>query len=90
MGIIPGGKDGKNREPGGSGGKSVRRELLDEAVLAVQNDLAMAQPPITVPFCAFNVGSTTPLPPASPPLPCTHTSHFVPPSSHLRPYFVIP
>ena len=58
VGIIPGGKAGKSREPGGSGGKSIRRELLDEAVLAVQHDLAIAQPPITVPFCAFNVRCT--------------------------------
>ena len=57
VGIIPGGKGGKSREPGGSGGKSIRRELLDEAVFKVQNDMATAQPPISIPYCAFNVSA---------------------------------
>ena len=54
VGLIPGGKEGKKREPTGSGGKSIRRELLDEVCLAVQEELRAAS--FTIPYCAFNGG----------------------------------
>lgn len=40
VGIFPGGREGKATEPNGSGGKSFRRELLDEVCVAVQHELA--------------------------------------------------
>ena len=54
VGIIPGGKEGKQQQPGGSGGKSIRRELLDELCLAVQHELSTGG--FSIPYCAFNGG----------------------------------
>ena len=36
VGMIPGGREGKERQPGGSGSSTLSRESLDEAVLRLQ------------------------------------------------------
>eukprot|EP00736_Rhodelphis_marinus_P005157 Rmarinus@m.14178 len=56
VGIVPGGKQAKIEIPVGSGGKSIRRELLDECVFAVQ-DALKERSDINIPYCAFNGGS---------------------------------
>eukprot|EP00947_MAST-08B_sp_MAST-8B-sp1_P002849 g2849.t1 len=53
-GIVPGGSDA----PGNCGGKKIRRELLDEAVLSVQEALReKVSAANDVPWCAFNGGN---------------------------------
>ena len=42
--------------PVGHGSEKLKTEALDEVVLRAQRCLATAQPPITLPFCAFNGG----------------------------------
>ena len=39
VGMIPGGREGKERQPGGSGSSTLSRESLDEAVLRLQQEL---------------------------------------------------
>ena len=67
-GLIPGGKAGKAKQPGGSGKSSLPREALDEACFRLQAELgahcdaanaeaaAGGGAPVP-PFCAFNGGS---------------------------------
>lgn len=55
IGMVPGGPEGKQLHPTGSGGKSIRRELLDECVLRVKD--ALEQCGNKVDYCAFNGGS---------------------------------
>ena len=60
IGTLPGGPEGKLAAPNGSGGKSIRRELLDELVLRVHHALRSPSgelPKVNLPFCAFNGGS---------------------------------
>eukprot|EP00041_Stephanoeca_diplocostata_P028624 m.823750 g.823750 ORF g.823750 m.823750 type:complete len:422 (+) comp23404_c0_seq1:107-1372(+) len=54
LGMIPGGGEGKKKYPLGSGGKSIRRELLDECVLRVKD--AVRKSGIDITYCAFNGG----------------------------------
>ena len=37
--MVPGGREGKERQPGGSGSSTLSRESLDEAVLRLQQEL---------------------------------------------------
>ena len=67
-GLIPGGKAGKAKQPGGSGKSSLPREALDEACFRLQAELgahcdaanaeaAASGGAAVPPFCAFNGGS---------------------------------
>jgi hypothetical protein len=42
VGIIPGGAAAKSRVPNGSGSRRMRREVLDEAALRLQEELKQA------------------------------------------------
>ena len=55
VGLIPGGSDMQEKVPEGSGGKTFRRESLDEVVMRVQDALDRAQ--LRIPYCAFNGGN---------------------------------
>ena len=67
VGMVPGGREGKERQPGGSGSSTLSRESLDEAVLRLQQELrdvckrlntaAEGGGPVPPPFCAFNGGN---------------------------------
>ena len=58
VGIIPGGAEGKEKAPNGSGSKSIRRELLDEVCLSVHHTFTTGGADIpTLPYCAFNGGT---------------------------------
>jgi hypothetical protein len=55
VGIIPGGAAAKSRVPNGSGSRRMRREVLDEAALRLQEELKQAD--VRLPTCCFNGGS---------------------------------
>ena len=56
VGMFPGGDEFTAIYPKGHGSKKLKREALDEVVLRVMDELRVANPPITIPFCVFNGG----------------------------------
>lgn len=54
VGLIPGGDEGKLRVPIGSGGGSLKFEILEEAVQRIRHSIRNAG--CTIPYCAFNGG----------------------------------
>lgn len=56
VGMFPGGDEFAKIHPKGHGSKKLKREALDEVVLRIMDELRTANPPITIPFCAFNGG----------------------------------
>lgn len=56
VGIFPGGEEFTAIFPKGHGSKKLKREALDEVVLRIMDDLRVANPPFTIPYCVFNGG----------------------------------
>jgi len=56
VGIFPGGAAMAEKYPQGHGSLKLKREALDEVVLRAMEALRKADPPIALPFCAFNGG----------------------------------
>jgi IMP and pyridine-specific 5'-nucleotidase len=56
VGLIPGGDVGLQKHPLGHGSIKLKFEALDEVAMRVQEELGNADPPVTLPFCAFNGG----------------------------------
>eukprot|EP01068_Selenidium_serpulae_P016888 Selendium_serpulae@DN6332_c0_g1_i17.p2 len=54
VGLVPGGDAGKRRAPKGSGGGSLKYEILEEAVQRIRHDINNSGCKIT--YCAFNGG----------------------------------
>lgn len=55
VGLVPGGFEGVERTPVGSGSKRIRPEILEELVARVRCDITIAG--CNIPYCAFNGGS---------------------------------
>jgi len=56
VGVIPGGEQGKAQQPHGHGSLKLKYEALDEIALRVEDEIAAANPPFTLPYCSFNGG----------------------------------
>jgi len=58
IGLLPGGPESVSATPSGHGSLKLKKEALDEVVLRAQHALSThKEPPIELPFCAFNGGS---------------------------------
>lgn len=56
IGMFPGGEDFVSTYPQGHGSLKLKREALDEVVLRAMEALRLAEPKISLPYCAFNGG----------------------------------
>jgi IMP and pyridine-specific 5'-nucleotidase len=56
VGLYPGGESMATKIVHGHGTKKLKKEALDEVVMRVMDVLHKVNPPITLPYCAFNGG----------------------------------
>lgn len=56
VGLVPGGLQAHSRKPTGSGTRTIKPEILEEVVFRIRQAIHRADPPLTIPYCAFNGG----------------------------------
>lgn len=56
VGLVPGGAEGRQKSPFGSGMASLKPEILEETVFRIRDAVRSLDPPLCLPYCAFNGG----------------------------------